>query len=295
MQYAIYNSSYTEPNYDDWKQPVSATKTADNTWTATSTEGIDLLNGLYKGSSYVIEFYFEASDGSNTVYYKNGEQNYKVQFTVANNNDAQVTLQQGSNAAGIGLKLNGIALNVKYDSDLNRTPAGDLSDLVPEVTTASITSWFAKFVYKKLISSTSRDASMQYRVYEQGMEGTWNRVDYSSSGMSAGGGVFNFTVEKTNLDINLLENTEPGKTYVLEIMYQFIDNTGSEPAYYFFGRDNANCRATFKVASSTGISSIHHSPFTIDSDAPMYNLAGQKVGKGYKGIIIRNGKKVVMK
>lgn len=32
-----------------------------------------------------------------------------------------------------------------------------------------------------------------------------------------------------------------------------------------------------------------------DDNAPMYNLAGQKVGKSYKGIVIQNGKKVVRK
>ena len=40
---------------------------------------------------------------------------------------------------------------------------------------------------------------------------------------------------------------------------------------------------------------IHNSQFTIHNDAPMFNLAGQRVGKGYKGIVIQNGKKRVMK
>ena len=43
----------------------------------------------------------------------------------------------------------------------------------------------------------------------------------------------------------------------------------------------------------TGIEAIDNSQLTIDNDAPAYNLAGQKVGKGYKGIVIINGKKVV--
>jgi hypothetical protein len=32
-----------------------------------------------------------------------------------------------------------------------------------------------------------------------------------------------------------------------------------------------------------------------NSDAPIYNLAGQKVSKAYKGIAIQNGKKFVVK
>ena len=31
------------------------------------------------------------------------------------------------------------------------------------------------------------------------------------------------------------------------------------------------------------------------ADQPMYNLEGQRVGKDYKGIVIQNGKKVMIK
>jgi hypothetical protein len=31
------------------------------------------------------------------------------------------------------------------------------------------------------------------------------------------------------------------------------------------------------------------------ADAPIYNLAGQKVDKSFKGVVIQNGKKVVIK
>lgn len=46
---------------------------------------------------------------------------------------------------------------------------------------------------------------------------------------------------------------------------------------------------------STGIEAIDNGQWTMDNDAPAYNLAGQKVGKGYKGIVVKNGKKVVIK
>ena len=41
---------------------------------------------------------------------------------------------------------------------------------------------------------------------------------------------------------------------------------------------------------ATGIESIDHSSLTIDH---RYNLAGQRVGKDYKGIVIENGKKII--
>lgn len=47
------------------------------------------------------------------------------------------------------------------------------------------------------------------------------------------------------------------------------------------------------TASATGISSV--TADKADSDAPMYNLAGQKVGKDYKGVVVKSGKKYLVK
>ena len=34
---------------------------------------------------------------------------------------------------------------------------------------------------------------------------------------------------------------------------------------------------------------------TVNENAPIYNLAGQRVGKDYKGVVIQNGKKFIKK
>jgi hypothetical protein len=46
---------------------------------------------------------------------------------------------------------------------------------------------------------------------------------------------------------------------------------------------------------ATGINAIDNGQLTIDNEAPMYNLAGQRVGNNYKGVVVVNGKKVMMK
>jgi hypothetical protein len=51
----------------------------------------------------------------------------------------------------------------------------------------------------------------------------------------------------------------------------------------------------FDDGETTGIESIHNSQFTIHTDAPMYNMSGQRVSESYKGIVIVNGRKVVRK
>ena len=45
---------------------------------------------------------------------------------------------------------------------------------------------------------------------------------------------------------------------------------------------------------TTRISNVNAND-NFDDNAPMYNLAGQKVGKSYKGIVIQNGKKILKK
>ena len=56
---------------------------------------------------------------------------------------------------------------------------------------------------------------------------------------------------------------------------------------------NTVTEATFAVTvgGATGINGINAD----DSNEPAYNLAGQKVGKNYKGILVKNGKKTLVK
>ena len=49
----------------------------------------------------------------------------------------------------------------------------------------------------------------------------------------------------------------------------------------------------FTPNSSSGITTISSDKSL--KDAPAYNLAGQKVGKDYKGVIIKAGKKYIQK
>lgn len=59
---------------------------------------------------------------------------------------------------------------------------------------------------------------------------------------------------------------------------------------------NAKFSLSYDDDEATEISSIENSELRIEnSDAPMYNLAGQKVSKNYKGIVIQNGKKYVVR
>lgn len=73
----------------------------------------------------------------------------------------------------------------------------------------------------------------------------------------------------------------PAKRCYLEVVK---DASASKAAFYSLGTN---------FGETTGISSVENK--VEKADAPVYNLAGQPVGKGYKGLVIKNGKKFVIK
>lgn len=72
----------------------------------------------------------------------------------------------------------------------------------------------------------------------------------------------------------------PAKRCYLEVK----SASASNAAFYSLGTN---------FGETTGISSVENK--VEKADAPVYNLAGQLVGKDYKGLVIKNGKKFVIK
>lgn len=74
----------------------------------------------------------------------------------------------------------------------------------------------------------------------------------------------------------------PAKRCYLEVVKK--EASASNAAFYSLGTN---------FGETTGISSVENK--VEKADAPVYNLAGQLVGKDYKGLVIKNGKKFVIK
>ena len=66
--------------------------------------------------------------------------------------------------------------------------------------------------------------------------------------------------------------------------YLEVKGTSAKAAFFSLGTN---------FGETTGISSVENK--AEKADAPVYNLAGQLVGKDYKGLVIKNGKKFVIK
>lgn len=54
-------------------------------------------------------------------------------------------------------------------------------------------------------------------------------------------------------------------------------------------------KVSFDGATPTAISKITADGFSVDNNVPVYNLAGQRVSKDYKGIVVRGGRKYINK
>lgn len=76
-----------------------------------------------------------------------------------------------------------------------------------------------------------------------------------------------------------LKSAIPAKRCYLE-----VKGTSAKAAFFSLGTN---------FGETTGISSVENK--AEKADATVYNLAGQAVGKGYKGLVIKNGKKFVIK
>lgn len=76
-----------------------------------------------------------------------------------------------------------------------------------------------------------------------------------------------------------------GKTIPVKCAYLEVANSAASSVKCFSLGDHSG--------STTGITSVKNE--AAGNNAPMYNLAGQLVDKDYKGIVIKNGKKIVLK
>ena len=110
-------------------------------------------------------------------------------------------------------------------------------------------------------------AANDFRIYENALGAANKRFD---SSLPSTNGVWSDVTKEVSLKAGL-------HTYLL----------------YNMGSSSILVNSIQFDSPASGISSLNtHQP---SSDTPIYNLAGQRVSSSYKGIVIKNGKKVVIK
>jgi hypothetical protein len=113
--------------------------------------------------------------------------------------------------------------------------------------------------------------------------------------VSASGKYLNFKVGETpltvynqfNLGSAVINALEATAMYTIEAMGSvYKKNKDTDAVYQVYPISFT------KTSEPTGINTIKTDA---DVNAPVYNLAGQKVDKSYKGVVIMNGKKMIQK
>ena len=137
--------------------------------------------------------------------------------------------------------------------------------------------------------------------------------------LNGAAGDYDFEVATTATTVeyeNDLVGTEEAGTFGNDGAKYYVlcwkDNTMSEVGFYWlqgskgkFAKvkahqaylrvgDNLANEAGYTFGETTGITTID-SDSSLDVSAPMYNLAGQRVSKDYKGVVIQDGKKTIKK
>ena len=235
-----------------------------------------------------LEFFVDGGDSEgNTYKYANGVgeygyyNNYKVTFTPGEGGggeDWKIKFNDDVTAT-LSLNVNGESLNYGFDKSGNRIPE---QQMFSDVYSLTIEGFMLMFQCNEGV--VANDISLQYKVYEEGKEGMWNRIDAQMTYPLDGTQMYSFA---NGLGVNV-SGLEFGKNYVLEIAYQIVTKDND---YFFLGKEKEGTKFRFYYDSETGIKTFSSSL----KDDKAYNLAGQRVGKDYKGIVVTNGRKVLVK
>ena len=168
------------------------------------------------------------------------------------------------------------------------------ADKALDFTTTGITVYTAEdketSVGLNVIESGKVPANTPVVLYKAGADGTAINVPVIASAAA---------IEGTN-DLRVSTGTDVDYMYVLAMnpTIGFYPWTGTNlPAgkIYLQGKASYGARSFIGFDSNTTTSIDNVVVKTIDENAPMYNLAGQRVNKNYKGVVIVNGKKYMNK
>ena len=261
----------------------------DDVWKAENLKLEVAGSDLDANTNYILEFYFEGStDGTTYDYtYKNGENNFKVKFQ----NGIPPVQFKAENTATMTLNVDGTATTINFNKDGSVYNNGN--DDLGEVSVLSITGFTTT-----VISSVAASSNLEcWITTADGSASTQEHGGMYTENVTTSGDEQSFTATVTNTNIISITDEgiglTDGETYILHGYFQVKDNNGKH--YFAPNKDNHESFAiqfTYKE-TPTGINGI--STDEADENEAIYNIAGQEVGKNYKGLVIKKGKKKIVK
>ena len=179
-------------------------------------------------------FYFVANeDDKNPIIYDNGGNYYSIRYKTDDGQGGgggetdNITFYD-TNTATLTLLVTGgkdSYITYTYNGDGTR----DIQDNPGELSSLYIDN-FTLRLQRSSSNLEIESVSVQYKVFEEGSDAQWNTMNYSYQ-EDEGGNILNKKYTGVAATQNLAEGLKPGKTYVLQIKYQVVDNKKN---YYFF-------------------------------------------------------------
>lgn len=276
----------------EWRE-VKASSTDGIHWACASP--ISATDGLEKNETYIWEFYMKATNAKGDVFYNNGGENYKVKFLYGDKQQEQENVEfvgYNGESSFVMLAIDDNEPLPYYLPDLKNMHA--YADGALQLGTVSSISLqrFEAYLWRSKADIEITSVSLQYKLYEQGSSGMWNRIESEA-------------LEDLNDEYTLkryfsytphpFSGLESGKSYILEVMLQAQTENGN---YYFLtdneeSSDNVGFKFAFTYDPDTsGVAGI-----TADGkgEGPSYNLNGTEVNGSYRGITVEKGKKILRK
>lgn len=172
-------------------------------------------------------------------------------------------------------------------------------DETVDVLVEGINGWDEEAWFKMTIAADGTTANVENQQFvgsytftrPEGLKGAFFAAAYQSTG----GGSFSYIEDGLTFSINM---SDEGETYVVNdgeencAIGYFNDGEGGEYSGYIYSSvANLNILITNELAGIKGVAEN----VKTTKNAVSYNLAGQQVGKDYKGLVIRDGKKYIVK
>lgn len=243
------------------------------TATVTNTDIISITDagiGLTDGETYILHGYFQVKDNDEKYYFapnKDNDESFAIQFTY------KAPPAPAFTGASINLTTGDTAEDITLTDNMTEA-----------VSYENVEKFIINSASATTVGSVS-NATLYYYVY---VDDTWDNQVRRLALTSDGSGNWTATM---NQDFVQAFGWASGHTYTISFYFLGDDGNGGRVAWDNSGY-NYEVNITVKD-TSTGINGI--STDEADENEEIYNIAGQKVGKNYKGLVIKNGKKQIVK
>lgn len=239
MYAANYKSGEKDPEIVEVPLVAQESQPGDEyVWWYIPSETIERMDGGYlvnnnnkSTATRYFSFYFVANKN---IYYNNGGSYYSLRYKTDDGQGGGGGGQSGNISfydtytAALTLSMTGgkeSNINYMYNGDGTR----NISDNPGGVSSLQISN-FTLRLKRSSADLEIASVSLQYKVYEEGSDGQWNKMEFTEQ-EDEGGDILAKKYVGTRATSDLAYGLKQGTTYVLEVMYQVVDKSGN---YYFF-------------------------------------------------------------